>query len=105
MFSTDLFTLDRKINWQLIFMKELLRNATPWIFIGIFYLNANIFTYIFLILGLILMWRSNRVKKIVYKESTNEVVFETSDSFILMISVVLSIITFAYCIFVKFFMV
>lgn len=104
MFSAELLSIDRHVSWGLIFTKEFLRNAIPWIFVMLFYINSNIFNYFFLILGLLLIWNSNRVSKVEYDKETGEFTFANRDSKLLVISVILSLLNLAYCLFVKFFM-
>lgn len=51
------------------------------------------------------MWTSNRVKKVIYDETNNEIIFKNRESIPLVLSLLLSIANLGYCVFVKFFMV
>ena len=73
MFTNDLFTNSAEVSWIRFAFKELLRTVTPWVLCTWFLIDANIFSYLYLVIGLVLMSQSNKVGTVNYEEHRNTV--------------------------------
>lgn len=103
MIPLEILSVNRQVNWKRVITREISRVATPWILTSWFFINQHIFSYIYLLIGIVMMSKSNGIHNIGHDKTANLVVFQTKDKFFAFLASFVSLVFFAYSIGVKFF--